>query len=827
MVRYRYLTITLLYFSTFFQFLFSGNLYAMTTGSIAGLVHTGEGVVIPGATVLLRQKNRISRERKVVTDSSGRFRFNGLEPGLYELHINEPAFSVVSESLYIIADRTVYKDIVLAPLGESFELIVGAQATTNSVTPPGHVVTGETLSTTPLENNRYQDGLEAIPDVTRTADGGFHALGSRNRQVAFLIDGENTTDPVTGTFGFNIPMDAIGSMEVKTFGFSAEYGQAQGAVVNLITDIASDEWTGSFFSFAPVMDYDGYRMMGIQSWNPGYQISGPLVAGRLGVNHSLEYRYGVTRIKELPPDENKSYRRGIDAFIGFHSPLTDRLSMKFTAITFPLDIDYRYIDFNRPKETTVDYRQDGLALTTILTSVLSARMTLETRLKYHHIYLASFPQGDDPYEIHPDSARGNYYNQQRRTSDRYSLGFVLSRTMELFGEHELRGGLMSERTEYYQQYRNNPVFFYDSDNFLYQKNEYSTAVSFARKRWHYGGFIQDNWQLLDSFSAYLGVRSDYDSIFENFNLSPRIGFLWRPLFLQKTALRGGWGRFFDEIPLAVAAYEEYPQSFISRWDSDTGMLLDDRLQVLKYLDRNLKTPFSEQWYVQWDQEWTSETATYLRYVRKKGYRELQDISILKPRINQTFEDELILTNANRSEYWGLTVGAEFKPREKVDLSLYYTWSSSYGNGSDWESSEGNSPDPIKRKSEWAPLPWDSPHRTGMTARIPLFYSMISTLRLEYRTGYPYSIYDQNQERVGEKNDKRFPDYFRMDLLVQKILPFTKKFEVKAQAGIINLTNHFNPESVQNNQDAENFGQFYNSDEISLQVQLRLIPRKDQ
>ena len=61
----------------------------------------------------------------------------------------------------------------------------------------------------------------------------------------YLFDGVDTTDPTTGTFGANNNFDAIQEVVVSNSAISAEYGRAQGAVVNVITKSGTNTFHGS------------------------------------------------------------------------------------------------------------------------------------------------------------------------------------------------------------------------------------------------------------------------------------------------------------------------------------------------------------------------------------------------------------------------------------------------------------------------------------------------------------------------------------------------------------------------------------------------------
>jgi len=71
----------------------------------------------------------------------------------------------------------------------------------------------------------------------------YGSLGGEN---AYLIDGMNTTDPATGTWGRVFNTDAIQEMSFQAGGFEAEFGQATGGIVNLVSKSGGNQLAGSF-----------------------------------------------------------------------------------------------------------------------------------------------------------------------------------------------------------------------------------------------------------------------------------------------------------------------------------------------------------------------------------------------------------------------------------------------------------------------------------------------------------------------------------------------------------------------------------------------------
>ncbi len=61
----------------------------------------------------------------------------------------------------------------------------------------------------------------------------------------YLIDGVDSTDPVTETFGTNYIYDAIKEIQFQTGGFNAEFGRATGGIANVVTKSGGNVFSGS------------------------------------------------------------------------------------------------------------------------------------------------------------------------------------------------------------------------------------------------------------------------------------------------------------------------------------------------------------------------------------------------------------------------------------------------------------------------------------------------------------------------------------------------------------------------------------------------------
>jgi hypothetical protein len=104
----------------------------------------------------------------------------------------------------------------------------------------------------------YQTVIELAPGVNDAdADGNTNSHGAIDASNLYLFDGVDTTDPTTGTFGANNNFDTIQEVVVSNANISAEYGRAQGAIVNVITKSGTNIFHGS-----------GRALVTNDSWDP-------------------------------------------------------------------------------------------------------------------------------------------------------------------------------------------------------------------------------------------------------------------------------------------------------------------------------------------------------------------------------------------------------------------------------------------------------------------------------------------------------------------------------------------------------------------------------
>jgi hypothetical protein len=221
-------------------------------GSVTGTVVDKEGPVA-GAVVALVVAESGPAPKAVVSGVDGRYTFVGVHAGTYSISASFAGGDPVVSKPFAVGDGVA---IDVPPLSLEVETIeVNAKA--DEVPVKGNTTTGETFQAAKLEYiptaRSYTEVLKITPGVSEdsgggnsTAPKGISVYGSSAQESSYIIDGVNTTSIDTGRPSTNINYDLIDKIEIKTGGYNAEFGGAQGAVVNVTTKTGTNDFEGSF-----------------------------------------------------------------------------------------------------------------------------------------------------------------------------------------------------------------------------------------------------------------------------------------------------------------------------------------------------------------------------------------------------------------------------------------------------------------------------------------------------------------------------------------------------------------------------------------------------
>jgi len=249
-----------------------GSVTAQTSkGFVVGTVEDQNNASIPNATVKITNlKTGVVRD--TIADSSGSFRLDAVDPGTYSLEAAGNGFkSGKLDRIEVNAAQTVNVSVKLEIGSPTEQVIISAGNEVVVQNTDGTRVNtlGEReIRDLPVQGLNPVNLVFTLPGVTDVGGangvaGGFvqgvefSINGLRPRGNNELIDGlDNNDNSITGQVYQPTVRDAYSQVTVLGGDFSAEFGRAGGAVVNVITRSGSNEFHGSGYDIIQNSAFD-------------------------------------------------------------------------------------------------------------------------------------------------------------------------------------------------------------------------------------------------------------------------------------------------------------------------------------------------------------------------------------------------------------------------------------------------------------------------------------------------------------------------------------------------------------------------------------------
>jgi len=221
--------------------LINGALWAGVTGKIAGRVVNDEtGEPVTSAIVAL-----VGTGYGAYTSLDGDYFIINVRPGLYSATASYVGYAtMIQEDVMVYADLTTTLNFKLTPSaikGEEVVVKAERQIIRPDVTASTKLTTGDEIYAMPVASF-----VGALANVGGAVGGGnnIHIRGGRRGEVSYLIDGMEVKDPLNNLRMLTIGNPAVAEMMALTGGFDAEFGNAQSAVVNVVTKEGTKKYHG-------------------------------------------------------------------------------------------------------------------------------------------------------------------------------------------------------------------------------------------------------------------------------------------------------------------------------------------------------------------------------------------------------------------------------------------------------------------------------------------------------------------------------------------------------------------------------------------------------
>jgi hypothetical protein len=612
----------------------------------------------------------------VETNDRGQFRFLGLEPGIYRLEIGADGFATYREDgIPIHVGGTVETSVALTVRGVVESIVVSGEGPLVDTRESGVSTNYDsvTIRNTPVLRHSIYDLIRSAPGVSPTTPTRRQrlatVLGAGINESTYLLDGTDITSPRYGIARPSPGPDVMEEVEIQALGASAEYGNLQGGVLNVVTRQGGDEFRfdASYYgqwaalTSQPVVEpcncpaeesgfeRDIYRDFGAYA-------GGPLARERAWFFGGFNIQWDLNSEPGADPrfpNENK-----VDGYFGkLNWQVTPQLRLMSSFHHNNWSMPDRTPNAFTPYETTATRSGDSPAGTLAqLTHVLTTNTLWELRAS-----TASFTSGLTPNNgskttpTHLDIATGAFSGGalffgdtiERKTDVRAKLSHYAADF--LASDHDFKFGIqfvVASSQGYYAYPGAVHYLDYLGQPFLARyRDTYSYGGAFD----NVGVFAEDSVRVGDRLTLNLGARFDYskaknpdvpeydDSGNETGNtiagrgdlyswsvVSPRLGLNLKLTEDARTVLRAFYGRFHPGIlttelqavspgfgPIRVASYDPVTRSY-----STVSAIIDPVSNV--QIDPDTRSPHTNQYSIGIERAIGRDWAIGASYARRTG-----------------------------------------------------------------------------------------------------------------------------------------------------------------------------------------------------------------
>ncbi len=520
--------------------------------AVAGIVQDQTGAVLPGARVTISVIGSTTSAQTTTTDQNGRFRFERISPGEYDIQTDFPGFVVQRTRVRAGTRAPSPMTIVLALEGVTQEISVSggaaststaAQANLNAIT-----VDADQLDDLPVLDQDIVGAMSRFLDST--------AIGTNGATV--LVNGIEVNV-------LALSASAVQQIKINQDPYSAEFMRPGRGRIEIVTKPGGQEYSGTFNvrfrdsalaarnAFASVKPPEQRRIvegtlggpLGREK-NASFLISGSYDAQD---NQSIVYAQtpgGTVQTNVSTPFRNFLAAGSITRQFGKDNTGSLRFSHLFQrntnqgvgGITLP-ETGFNHTD-----------REDELTYTH--QTVLSSSLFHESRFLFGVEYEPRTSINGAPRIVVQDSfVGGGAQNDSVRTEHHFTLvdavTWSVGRQVMKFGinvpDWSWRGN--DDRT-------NTGGTFYFSNLATYALAQpYSYVIQRGSGETHFlekvvGLFVRDEIRIGPRATVDVGLRYDWQNYFSDTNnFGPRLSFAYSPDAAGRTVLRGGAGIFYD------------------------------------------------------------------------------------------------------------------------------------------------------------------------------------------------------------------------------------------------------------------------------------------
>ena len=808
---------------------------------------TDENSVAVSSAVVILQASAHALALRCATDFAGHCQFSNLSAATFQLRVEKEGF--YSLSLPAIQTSSPNVDVTLTHQQEFRQVVNVVESP--PVIDPDQISAQQSISGIDVLNipfpatHDYRNVLNFIPGVLQDQSGQPHLAGSETYQTVTMLDGFNITQPANGALLARVSTDAFRSIKVEPAREPAEFGKGSGGLLMLNTGIGDDHLHFTATDFAPsFQDKGGIRFDQIL---PRLTFSGPLHKGKAWFYDALDGEYDNIVYTELPSDADNDHLLRIGNLAKVQANVTSRNIVTTSFLVNHLRDSYYGLSPQSPELANPLDLESGYVASVKDQYYFRGGELLDAGAAFTEYTLRYTPYGTAPYYITPETAGGNYYLAEATRARRWqALANLFLPPRHWYGRHDFKIGADVDRILYDAQFARQTISFLREGqspptppgNCLTNVppltspcSRYSTFAggsASATYNFESSAYAEDRWLINDRLLFEPGIRLDWDEIIRAPLVSPRLAGTYVLDNSGNTKLSAGIGLIYDPSilfliarPLAGQRTDYFFNSMGMPTDAN-GNLTAAPIPVPTTFsaDRNsLEAPRYVNWSVGLERKLPAAIYLKAEFLEKRGSHGF----VYNAPTNAG--DNFLLENTRDDRYDALELTLRHNFRGSYMLMGSYTRSRAHSN----QVLDFSVDNPLLSSQLPGPYPWDAPNRFLSWGYVPMFKLPILhqteiAYSMEARTGFPFDVVNDQQQLVGPPGSHRFPEYFSLNLQLEKRFHLFGYFW-ELRGGLDNITNHENPLVVNNDLNSPQFLTFSAYEGRAFTSRVRLLGKK--
>ncbi|CAN5841998.1 TonB-dependent receptor [soil metagenome] len=699
-------------------------------GTISGVIHDSSGAMLPGVTMTLTSVAQGS-VRSAVTDENGKYVFPGVPVGQYKVAAALQGFQAAEARDNLVeTSKTTAVNFTLAvgTLTDVVQVVGETPIVDPSTGAQTTRVTRDEFEKLPVGRS-YQALMAAAPGVVGT--GNANSAGALTSNNVFVIDAVDTTDPTTGTFGTNINFESIQEVSILTTAAGAEYGRAQGAIVNVVTKSGTNRFEGAFKYIFLNDTWDAQNKVSSETTglslartkfdkiNPVYSFAGggPIIKNRAFFFGTWELQKNTTPERQTGGQIPETFQQTTESkFANIRGTLqltpTQTVWVKYHQS--PTDGFVRN-DYWGPTSVTGDRAaltaqdQTNKSFATQWTGVIRPNWSMEAAYSHFRILIdvGTFEAGILNNAPIFNLTDNKFYNGATfdGTVDRPRDQFnVASNWFLNFGQrsHNIKAGYDFQNLESLSQFDYPNKQLYNVDEYIQAtrtpvfgpnstREDYDSGPSASKGKIH-ALFVRDKFEVTDRLSVEAGLRAETqtgssdigDTTVDATVFAPRLSGSYALTGDGKTLVTGSYGRYhasiiqnFSDAFAQVAQQSNYNNNV---WNG-TAFVFSNRVEVsggpgfTPNLD--LTPSHVDEATFGFQRQIGSFMGAGARVIYRKWGNLIDDVRTFNP--DNTINREVVNYDEAEREYKGIQFTLEKRFSSNWNAAASYTYSQTRGN----------------------------------------------------------------------------------------------------------------------------------------------------